>query len=80
MYKTNLTNTLRSSCSKMNDVSSKHKFTMMNKHSVQENKLNRGEQIEIQRKPNTLELFIQLFSYIKELQQSFSCLWLNKKI
>lgn len=45
MYKTNLTNTLRSSCSKMNDVSSKHKFTMVNKHSVQENELKRGEQI-----------------------------------
>lgn len=45
MYKTNLTNTLRSSCSKMNNLSSKHKFTMVNKHSVQENKLNHGEQI-----------------------------------
>lgn len=45
MYKTNLTNTLKSSSSKMNDLSSKHKFTMVNKHSVQENKLNRGEKI-----------------------------------
>lgn len=45
MYKTNLTNILRSSCSKMNDLSSKHKFTMVNKQSVQENKLNRRELI-----------------------------------